>query len=137
MLENVDTHTYGDKKPDHVIRYRVNCIFEKYFLNERVTVQAQMLKGLLSLKKLKEATTLLGIRKSTKDKRMKEDVIENMSSAIKSIKRSREKDVSIVRRGIQMAMVSSSTQENHLVTSMARALGTSRKNLHKHRKFWL
>ena len=69
MLENVDTHTYGDKKPDHVIRYRVNCIFEKYFLNERVTVQAQMLKGLLSLRKLKEATTLLGIQKSTKDKK--------------------------------------------------------------------
>ena len=57
------------KKPDHVIRYRVNCIFEKYFLNERVIVQAQMLKGLLSLRKLKEATTLLGIRKSTKDKK--------------------------------------------------------------------
>ena len=56
---------------------------------------------------------------------MKEYGIKNMSSAIKSIKRSREKDVSIVRRGIQMAMVSSSTQENHLVTSMARALGTS------------
>ena len=50
---------------------------------------------------------------------MKEDVINNMSSAIKSIKRSREKDVSIVRRGIQMALVSSSTQENRLATSMA------------------
>ena len=48
MSENVDTHTYGDKNPDHVIRYRVDRIFEKYFLNERVTVQAQMLKGLLS-----------------------------------------------------------------------------------------
>ena len=72
MLENVDTHTYRDKKPDHAIRYRVNCIFEKYFLNERVTVQAQMLKGLLSLRKLKEATTLLGIRKSTKDKKNEE-----------------------------------------------------------------
>ena len=68
---------------------------------------------------------------------MKEDVIKNMSSAIKSINRYREKDVSIVRRGIQMAMVSSSTQENRLVTSMARALGTSRKFLHKHRKFRL
>ena len=69
MLENVDTHTYGDKKPDHVIRYRVNCIFKDYFLNERVKVQAQMLKGLLSSRKLIEATTLLGIRKSTKDKK--------------------------------------------------------------------
>ena len=68
---------------------------------------------------------------------MNEEVIKNMSSAIKSIKRSREKNVSIVHRGIQMAMVSSSTQENHLVTSMARALGTSRKTLHKHRKFRL
>ena len=69
MLENVDTHTYGDQKPDRVIQYDVNCIFEKHFLNERVTVQAQMLKGLLSSRKLKEATTLLGIRKSTKDKK--------------------------------------------------------------------
>ena len=69
MLENVDTHTYGDKKPEHVIRYRVDRIFEKYLKNEQVTVQAQMLKGLLSSRKLKEATTLLGIRKSTKDKK--------------------------------------------------------------------
>ena len=71
MLENVDTHTYGDKKVDHYIRYRVNCIFEKYFIKENVIVQAQMLKGLLSLRKLKEATTLLGIQKSTKDKKNK------------------------------------------------------------------
>ena len=68
MLENVDTHTYGDKKDGHYIKYRVNHIFEKYFLKEKVTVQAQMLKGLLSLRKLKEATNLLGIWKSTKDK---------------------------------------------------------------------
>ena len=68
---------------------------------------------------------------------MKENVIQNISSAINSIRRSREKNVSILRRGIHMAMVSSSTKENHLVTSMARALGTSQKTLHKHRKFWL
>ena len=67
MLENVDTHTYGDKKTGHYIRYRVICIFKKYFIKKNVTVQAQMLKGLLSLRKLKEATTLLGIRKSTKE----------------------------------------------------------------------
>ena len=34
-----------------------------------MTVQAQMLKGHLSLRKLKEATTLLGIQKSTKYKK--------------------------------------------------------------------
>ena len=56
---------------------------------------------------------------------MKEVVIKNMSSAIKSIKRSRDKDVSNIRRGIQMAIVSPSTQDNRLITSMARALGTS------------
>ena len=36
-----------------------------------------------------------------------------------------------------MAVVSSSTKENHLVKSTARALGTSRKTLHKHWKFRL
>ena len=70
MLENVDSHTYGDKKkPDHYIRYRVNRIFETYFIKEQGKIQAKMLKGLLSLRKLKEATTLLGIRKSNKDKK--------------------------------------------------------------------
>ena len=69
MLENVDTHTYGDKRANHYIRYRVNRIFDTYFIKENVTVQAQMLKGLLSLRKLKEATNLLGIRKSTKHKK--------------------------------------------------------------------
>ena len=67
MLENVDTHTYGDKKTDHYIRYCVNRIFEKYFIKENVIVQAQMLKSILSLRKLKKATIVLGIRKSTKD----------------------------------------------------------------------
>ena len=69
MLENVDTHTYGDKRVDHVIIYHVKHIFDTYFIKENVTVQAQMLKGLLSLRKLKESKALLDIRKSTKDKK--------------------------------------------------------------------
>jgi hypothetical protein len=88
-------------------------------------------------KKLKEATTLLGIRKSTKDKKVKENVIQNINSALKSIGRSRKKSDLDARREIQMAVVSSSTKENHLVKSMEKALGTSRKTLHKHRKFRL
>ena len=36
-----------------------------------------------------------------------------------------------------MAVVSSSTKENHLVKSMTRALATSQKTLHKHQKFQL
>ena len=111
MLENFDTHTYGDKRVYHVIQYHVKCIFDTYFIKENVTVQAQMLKGLLSLRKLKETTTLLGIRKSIKDKKkMKENVIQNINSAINSIRRSRQKNVSVVRRAIHMAVVSSSTK---------------------------
>ena len=68
---------------------------------------------------------------------MKENVIQNISSTRNSIKRSRDKNVSIVRRGIHMAMVSSSTKENRLITSMACALGTSQNFFHKHQKLRL
>ena len=99
MLENVDTHTYGDKRADHIIRYCVKCIFDTYFI--------------------------------------KENVIQNKNSGINSIRRSRQKNVSVVHREILMTVVSSSTKENRLVKSMAGALGTSGKTLHKHRKFRL
>ena len=68
---------------------------------------------------------------------MKENVIQNINSAINSIRRSRQKNVLVVRREIHMVVVSSITKDNRLVKSMARALGTLRKNLHKHRKFRL
>ena len=68
---------------------------------------------------------------------MKENVIQNINSVINSIRRSRQKNVSDACRAINMAVVSTCTKENHLVKSMARALGTSRKTLHKHRKFQL
>ena len=73
-------------------------------------VQAQILKGLLSLRKLKEATTLLGIQKSTKYKKMKENVIQNINSAINSIRRSRQKNVSVVRRAIHMVVVAQTSE---------------------------
>ena len=69
MSENVDTHTYGDKRVVHFIRYHFKRIINSFFIDETMTVQAQMLKIILISKKLKEATTLLGIRKSTKDKK--------------------------------------------------------------------
>ena len=68
---------------------------------------------------------------------MKEILIQNINSAINSIRISRQKNVSVARRAIHMAVVSSSTKENRLVKSMAKALGTSKKTLHKHRKFQL
>ena len=54
--------------------------------------------------------TLLGIRKSTKDKKMMENVIQNINSDLKSIGRSRKKSDLDTRRPIQMAVVSSSTK---------------------------
>ena len=56
---------------------------------------------------------------------MKENVIQNINSAINSIRRSKHKNVLVVRRAIHMAVVSSITKENRLVKSMVRALGTS------------
>ena len=66
---------------------------------------------------------------------MKENVIQNINSALKSIRISRKKSDLDARRVIQMALVSSSTKENHLVKYMAQALGTSRIFFQKHRKF--
>ena len=63
MLENVDTHTYGDKKANHVIRCLVYRIIDSFFKNETARVQAQLLKGILTSRKFKEAKSLLGIRK--------------------------------------------------------------------------
>ena len=67
-LKNVDTKIYGEKK-DHVIWYHVKLVIERLFKYESVIVQAQILRDLWTLKKLKEATTLLGIQKSTNDKK--------------------------------------------------------------------
>ena len=119
MLENVDTHTYEDKKVDHVIRYRVKFIIDTFFKDESVAVQAQILRTLLTSKKLKEDMTLLGIWKSTKDKEIKENVIQNINRTLKSIGRSRKKSDLDARRAIQMIVASSSTKENHFVKSMA------------------
>ena len=41
------------KKADDVIRYRVYCIIDSFFKDETVAVEAQMLKILLTSKKLK------------------------------------------------------------------------------------
>ena len=48
MLENVDTNTYGNKKVDHVIQYRVKCIIDVFFKDENVAVQAKILRSILT-----------------------------------------------------------------------------------------
>ena len=55
---------------------------------------------------------------------MKENVIQNINSALKSIGRSRKKSDLEAHRAIQMLVISSSTKENRLVKSMAQELGT-------------
>ena len=97
------------KKVDHIIRYRVKIIIENFFKDESVTFQAQILRGLLTSKKLKDATTLLRIQKSTKDKKVKENAIQNIS-ALKSIGRSRNRSDIYALREIQMVFISSSTK---------------------------
>ena len=133
MLENVDTHTYGDKRVDHITRYRVNLIFDTYLITENVMVQ----KRSRIIKEIKISYEFIGYSKINQrlKKKMKENVIQNINSAINSIKRSRQKNFLVVRREMHMAMVSSSTKENRLVKSMAQALGTSQKNLHKLQNF--
>lgn len=46
--------------------------------------QAHILKGLITSMKLKETTSLLGMKKSKKDAKVKLDVFENVANALKS-----------------------------------------------------
>ena len=65
MSENVDTETYGDKKDDHIIRYRVKKIIDMFFKDENVAIQAQILRSLLTLK-IKRSYNSIGYLKFNK-----------------------------------------------------------------------
>jgi hypothetical protein len=80
ILENVDTDKFGKKKAKHYIRYRTKNMYNTFFKDESVTVQAQLLLCLMKSRKLKEATSLLGIQKSTKDTKVKQNVFNNITS---------------------------------------------------------
>jgi hypothetical protein len=67
ILENVDTNKFGMKSAKHYIRYLTKNMYNTFSKDESVTVQAQLLLCLLKSRKLKEATSLLGIQKLTKD----------------------------------------------------------------------
>jgi predicted DNA-binding transcriptional regulator AlpA len=134
MLDNVDTQNFGDKKPNHYIRYHVENIYDKYFKNESVTTQTQILRGLIRSKKLKEATSLLGIQKTTKDRKVKHSSLENIADALKSFGKYRKKDVSVARRIIQTTIVSSRNVKENLTQHMEKVMGTSRKTLYRHIK---
>jgi hypothetical protein len=71
ILENVDTDKFGKKEAKNYIIYRTNNMYNTFFKDESVTVQAQLLLCLIKSRKLKEATSLLGIQKSTKYTKVK------------------------------------------------------------------
>ena len=53
MLKNVDTYKFGEKKHDHIIRYRVKNMYNTFFKDELVKIQAQFLLYLIKSRKLK------------------------------------------------------------------------------------
>ena len=92
---------------------------------------------MLVSKKLREAWSLLGIQKKTKDSKVKQNVFENIANVIKPIGKSRNKDTSVACRIIQTSIISSSTRKKHLTTQITKVIGTSRKTLCKYNKFQL
>jgi hypothetical protein len=89
-------------------------MYNTFFKDESVTVQAQLLLCLINSRKLKEATSLLGIQKSTKDTKVKHNVFDNITSVLKAFEKSRKKDVSVARRVIQTIVVSYSNIKDRL-----------------------
>ena len=90
-----------------------------------MATQAQILRCLLVSKKLREACSLLGIQKETKDSKVKQIVFEYIANAIKTMGKSRKKDTSVERRIIQITSISSSTRQKHLETHIANLIGNS------------
>jgi predicted DNA-binding transcriptional regulator AlpA len=112
-------------------------MYNTFFKDESVTIQTQLLLCLIKSRKLKEATSLLGIQKSTKYTKVKHNVFDNMTSVLKSFGKSLKKDVSVAHRVIQTTIVSSRNIKYCLTQHMEKVMGTSRKTMYKHRKFQL
>ena len=108
ILENVDTDKFGKKEAKHYIRYRTKNMYNTFFKDESVTIQAQLLLCLIKSINLKEATSLLSIQKSTKYTKVKHNVFDNITSVLKDFGKYWKKDVSVARRAIQKSVVSSS-----------------------------
>jgi adenylyl- and sulfurtransferase ThiI len=125
----------GKKKRDHYIWYLVENIDDKYFKDESVATQAHILRGMIRLKKLKEATSLLGIQKMTKARKVKHSVLENITDALKYFGKFIKKYFSVACRVIKTTIVSSSIVKDRLTQQMEKVMGTSRKTLYKHKRF--
>jgi hypothetical protein len=88
ILENVYTHKFGKKKDKNYIRYRTKNRYNTFFKDESVTLQVQILVCLMNSRNLKEATSLLGIQKSTKNTKVKQNVFNNITSVLKDFEKS-------------------------------------------------
>jgi hypothetical protein len=66
-------------------------MYNTFFKDESVTVQAQILLCLINSRKLKEATSLLGIQKLTKDTKVKQNIFDNITNVLKYFGKSRKK----------------------------------------------
>jgi ABC-type ATPase with predicted acetyltransferase domain len=135
ILENVDTDKFGKKKAKNYIRYRTKNMYNTYSKDEPVTTQSQLLLSLLKSRKLKEATSLLGIQKSTNDTKVQQNVFNNVISVLKAFGKFRKEDVRVACKMLQTTIVSGNNIKDRLTLHMEKNLGMSRKTLHKHRKF--
>jgi hypothetical protein len=66
-------------------------MYNTFFKDESITVQAQLLLYLIKSKKLKESTSFFGIQKSTKYTKVKLNVFDNLTSVLKVFEKYRKK----------------------------------------------
>jgi hypothetical protein len=66
-------------------------MYNTFFKDESITVQAQLSLYLIKSRNLKEATSLLCIQKLAKDTKVKHNVFENITSVLKAFGKSRKK----------------------------------------------
>ena len=53
ILENIDTDKFGKKEVKHYISYHVKNMYNIFFKDESVTIQAQLLLYIIKSRKLK------------------------------------------------------------------------------------
>ena len=96
-------------------------MYNTFFKDESITVQDQLLLCLIKSRKLKEATSLLGIQKSTKDTKVQQIFFNNITSVLKDFGKSRKKYVNVARRVIQTTVVLSRNIKDRLTQHMEKA----------------
>jgi ABC-type ATPase with predicted acetyltransferase domain len=129
ILENVDTKKFGKKKAKHYITYRTKNMYKTFFKDESVTVQAQLVLCLLKSRKLKEATSLLGIYKSTKDTKVQQNVFNNITSVLKAFGKSRKEDARVAHRTLQTTFFFREKYKILFDTTHGKNDGNAKKNI--------